>query len=80
MKLVPTLVPAGTQTAVGVMSRFTTNDPGVSCLTHEQFLDVFVVAGHPDDFYVIARTRQGDCTNAALVFYDPNSPIPAPGS
>ena len=80
VKLLPTLVPAGAQTAVGVMSRFTTCDPAVSCLTHEQFLDVFVVAGHPDDFFVIARTQQGDCTNAALVFYDPNSPIPAPGS
>ncbi len=78
--VLPTVVPAGTQTAVGVVSRFKTNFPGLSCLTHEQFLEVFVLAGHPDDFYVIARTRQGDCTNGAFVFYDPTSPVPAPGS
>jgi hypothetical protein len=78
--VIPAAVPAGTQTAVGVVSRFKTNYPSLTCLNHEQFLDVFVLAGHPNDFYVIARTRQGDCANGAFVFYDPNSPIPAPGS
>ena len=63
-----------------MLSKFKTAYRGLSCLTHGQFLDVFVISGHPDDFYVIARTKQGDCTNAAFVFYDPNSPIPASGS
>ncbi len=78
--LIPTAVPSGLATAVGVMSGFTTSYPGLTCLEQEQFLNVYVVAGQPDDFYVVAQVGQGDCTNAAFVFYDPNSPIPVAGS
>jgi Glycosyl hydrolases family 18 len=78
--LIPTAVPSGLATAVGVMSGFTTSYPGLTCLEQEQFLNVYVVSGQPDDFYVVAQVGQGDCTNAAFVFYDPNSPIPVSGS
>jgi hypothetical protein len=60
------------------MSGFKTSYPGLTCLDQEQYLDVYSIAGYPQEFWVITRAP-GDCVNAAFVFYDPTSPIPAPG-
>jgi hypothetical protein len=38
----------GAEKVAGVMSGFTTNYPGLSCLTQEGLLCVFTIAGHPD--------------------------------
>jgi len=76
--VIPTAVPSGTQTLIGVMSSFKTSYPGLTCLDQEQYLDVYSITGHPQEFWVITRAP-GDCVNAAFVFYDPTSPIPAPG-
>jgi Glycosyl hydrolases family 18 len=78
--VVPAVVPSGTLTAVGVMTRFKTSYPGLTCLNQDQYLDVYGLAAQPGYFYVIAQTAQNDCMNAAFVFYDPDSPVPSSGS
>jgi Glycosyl hydrolases family 18 len=67
--LVPAVVPSGAEKVAGVISGFTTNSPGLSCLTQEGLLYVFTIAGHPNQKYVIANEETtGDCMNAAFVW------------
>lgn len=67
--VVPTVVPSGAQKVAGVMSGFTTNYPGLSCLNEESLLYVFTIAGHPGEKFVIAdEATTGDCMNAAFVW------------
>jgi hypothetical protein len=66
--VIPTAVPDGARTVVGVMSGFTTNYPGLSCLGHDGPLYVVTVAGHANESYVIADKTTGDCVNAAFVW------------
>ena len=67
--VVPTVVPSGAEKVAGVISGFSTNYPGLSCLTQESLLYVFTIAGHPDEKFVIANAETtGDCMNAAFVW------------
>ena len=60
------------------MSGFTTNYPGLSCLTQEGLLCVFTIAGHPDQKFVVANDETtGDCMNAAFVWDTSSSGSPA---
>jgi hypothetical protein len=72
-----TLIPQGTSpdagTSVGQLTGFTTNDPTTSCLTSGPNLNVEPVAGHTDEFLVVAA-EPGDCVNAVFTFTVPASP------
>lgn len=73
--VVPTVVPSGAEKVAGVMSGFSTNYPGLSCLTQESLLYVFTIAGHPNQKFVIANAETtGDCMNAAFVWDTSGSP------
>jgi hypothetical protein len=66
--VIPTAVPPGAQKLVGVISGFTTNYAGLTCLNEDSLLYVFTVAGHAGEDFVIASEATGDCVNAAFVW------------
>jgi len=67
-RVLPSADPDNQGTLIGTMTSFVTADPNLSCLGNEATLQVFHYAGNPADDYVVARTANGDCANAAFVF------------
>jgi len=67
-RVLPSADPGNQGTLIGTMTNFVTADPNLSCLGSEATLQVFHYAANPADDYVVARTANGDCANAAFVF------------
>jgi hypothetical protein len=57
--------------AVGQLDGFATDDPSISCLSQEPFLNVWAVSGNPDEFLVMANSPGGDCATADFIFTTP---------
>jgi hypothetical protein len=70
-RVLPSADPGDQGTLVGTMTSFVTADPNLSCLDDEADLQVFHYADNPADDYVVARTSNGDCANAAFIFVPP---------
>jgi hypothetical protein len=72
--VIPTAVPNGARTVIGVLSGFKTNFPGLKCLNNGAPLYVVTVAGAANADFAIADRSAGDCMKAAFVWDTASSP------
>jgi hypothetical protein len=66
-----------TETLIGTLTGFSTDNPKFSCLEAEATLDVYTVSSDPDHDYVITRKVKGDCADGTFLFTPPTASPPA---